>query len=700
MARAHRRGDDVPGALSRFRAHLGGLGAALAVGALVVAGGFEPVEHWSLGRLFELRGSRAPAVPVTIVTIDESTFAELGVQWPFPRAMHGELLRKISAGRPRAIGVDLLFDAPSARGPADDEALSRAVAEAGNVVLGAAWAMDVQPGMVRGTCNFPLPEIRAGAAAVALVNLASDDDGAVRRASLGFTCGRQRVSAMAVELHRLATASGLPTAPLPTTAEALINFRGGPRTFPVGVVLPGVPGRGRARAVSRPDRPHRHDQRGDARSLPQSVRRRRRHAGRGDPRQCPGDVHPGESAPRGAPVGQRRAGRGGGARGPTLVVRLQAARALAGAALLGGALAALAIAGFLASDVWVRVMAPACALVLGYGATVVEGFVREQRERRRLSQFFSPEVLREVVRQRRAGALESSRRLITVLFSDIRGFTAIAEKLAPEDVAEMLREYLSEMTEVVFAHGGTVDKYVGDCVMALYNAPFADPDHAVQAVRTGLEFQERTLALSARWEARFGVSTPDRRRHQHRRGGGGNARVPAATGIHGHRRRGEPRRPAGVADQGLRRRDHRQRVHLEAGEGPLHHARARRGDGARPQSARRHPCGAAVAPPASSGGPRRRHRGAHGDRRPLVPGRDGQRRRGWARRRWRAPDWTAGLEIEVRCEGGTLSDPIATRGRIVWRREDRAGIAFVPSEPPAGRADGPPDAAALGAGEA
>ena len=120
-------------------------------------------------------------------------------------------------------------------------------------------------------------------------------------------------------------------------------------------------------------------------------------------------------------------------------------------------------------------------LALGYGVTVVDHFVREQRERRRLAQFFSPEVLREVVRHRHEHSLGSSRRLLTVLFADIRGFTALSEKLEPEEVAAMLREYLTEMTEVIFKHGGTVDKYMGDCIMALYNAPFEDPQHAGNA---------------------------------------------------------------------------------------------------------------------------------------------------------------------------------------------------------------------------
>ena len=123
-------------------------------------------------------------------------------------------------------------------------------------------------------------------------------------------------------------------------------------------------------------------------------------------------------------------------------------------------------------------------LVLGYGATVVESYIREQREKRRLSQFFSPDVLTHVVREK--DAMKSSRRLVTVLFSDIRGFTSISEKLQPEQVAEMLQEYLTELTEVVFKHGGTVDKYIGDCIMALYNVPFPDPNHAANAIRTGL----------------------------------------------------------------------------------------------------------------------------------------------------------------------------------------------------------------------
>ena len=93
---------------------------------------------------------------------------------------------------------------------------------------------------------------------------------------------------------------------------------------------------------------------------------------------------------------------------------------------------------------------------------------------------------------------------MTVLFSDIRGFTSMSEKMQPEEVVTFLREYLTVMTEAVFKHGGTVDKYIGDAIMALYNVPFEAPDHALRAVRTALEFQERLQPLAERFTAKHG----------------------------------------------------------------------------------------------------------------------------------------------------------------------------------------------------
>jgi CHASE2 domain-containing sensor protein len=94
---------------------VGGVGAACLVVALAVIGYLDVLEYWSLSRLYELRGPRPTSAPIVIVTIDESSISEIG-KWPFPRALHGELLQKIAEGRPLAIGVDVIFEGPSPGG--------------------------------------------------------------------------------------------------------------------------------------------------------------------------------------------------------------------------------------------------------------------------------------------------------------------------------------------------------------------------------------------------------------------------------------------------------------------------------------------------------------------------------------------------------------------------------------------------------
>ena len=173
------------------------------------------------------------------------------------------------------------------------------------------------------------------------------------------------------------------------------------------------------------------------------------------------------------------------------------------AAAIGGYLAA-SHAAFLWARYWVEVVPVPLALLVTYAGTVAKNFTQEQREKRRLSRFFSPDVVAEIVRHKDDSKLAATRRRMTVLFSDIRGFTSMSEKMQPEEVVTFLREYLTVMTEAVFKHGGTVDKYIGDAIMALYNVPFEAPDHALRAVRTALEFQERVRPLGERFAARHG----------------------------------------------------------------------------------------------------------------------------------------------------------------------------------------------------
>ena len=486
-----------------LRPVLGGIGAALLVFALLATGHLDPLEFWALSGLYELRGPRPIGAPIVIVTIDESSVKEIG-KWPFPRAVHGQLIDRIASGRPSAIGVDVVFEGPSPRGDADDRALAESVARAGNVVLGALMTSDDQPFYWRDTLSLPDPIVRRGAAAVGPVNVMRDSDGQVRRLPLSILLDAEPITAFDVELHRLAAKSGLSVKPLPPGPTVHINFRGGPGTYPWvsfyrvvngeidpavfrnRIVLVGPTSEAAHDLFRTPFAPH-----GDMPGVEIHANALDTYLNGNAIRELPHWV---------SVVVAVLAGLAASA----IVVRFYALRGLLLTALLSGVVAIATFVGFALWDVWMRAMAGTTALVLGYGATTLEQYVREQRDKRRLSQFFSPDVLQTVVRAK--GSLGSSRRLVTVLFADVRGFTTMSERLQPEQVVEILREYLTEMTEIVFRHGGTVDKYIGDCVMALYNAPFDDPEHAVNAVRTALEFQERTQAVSRRWEERLGVT--------------------------------------------------------------------------------------------------------------------------------------------------------------------------------------------------
>ena len=664
------------------RKHLAGILAGVAVVVLVQFGLLDNLEYWAFDQLFEWRGTREPKLPVVIVTIDESSMSELNEQWPFPRAMHGQLLTKIAEGRPRAIGVDIIFDTPSSRGPVDDEALGAAVARAGNVVLAAALSEDIQPFYKRTTLNAPIPVVRRGAAGIATITMPADADSQIRRVELWTSLEGERLVPLDAQLHALLARAGVRVAPLPDVPSVLINFRGGPRTYPwvsyYRVVRGEIPREywkdkvvlvGPTSAVF-------HDLFTTAFARGGDMPGIEVHA---NALETLVHANPIRQVPR--PLSTALAVVAGLA-GCALVVRLRAFRAFLAVAGLWVVLTLVAFGSFAVLDVWMHAMAATVALVLGYGGTVIEHFVREQRERRRLSQFFSPAVVREVVRNKDDGSLTTSRRLVTVLFSDIRGFTSLSEKLEPEQVAEMLREYLSEMTEIVFRHGGTVDKYIGDCIMALYNAPFEDPAHAFRAVLTALEFQERTRTVSKRWEDKLGIAI---------RNGVGINTGEAVVGTLGSRQRLEYTAIGDAINLGARleslTKDYKaniiisettyalvrnQFVTRELGEVTVKgKTRPVKIYAVLPDSIRKHPrTSLAVAATLSIPG---------GGRTCRVTTRDISE--GGMALTGVPEDWVKGQRVQLRCEGGVLPKALVAEAVIAWREGDEVGVTFVALDP-------------------
>ena len=155
---------------------------------------------------------------------------------------------------------------------------------------------------------------------------------------------------------------------------------------------------------------------------------------------------------------------------------------------------------------WLYTVIPAGTLIANYGAITSFRMVTEEREKRKVRKTFeryvSPGVIRLIEKNPkqyfRAGG-ESKE--LSIMFSDIRSFTTMSEGMTPDELVTFLNEYLGEMTDIVFKRWGTLDKYIGDALMAFWGSPYPQPDHAVRACSAALEMMARLQELNLKWEA-------------------------------------------------------------------------------------------------------------------------------------------------------------------------------------------------------
>lgn len=467
-----------------------------------------------------LRGSRAIPQNVVLVGVDAPSIQDLsGGRYPVNRKWIGQAINFLHGAGVKAIGLDFWYTSPSSYGPQDDAVLSQAIKRAGNVVLGGELGgADASNFLVsEATYTPPIDLLGRGAAAIGVTNVPVDPDGEVRSSLLlqqgpgGSSLGGRvypnlPLSVASIALHQspLTVAHGLPNNMLinyvgpqdPGDAsrqsfhvyqlESVAKAQDAPAIFKNKIVLI-IPAALVTKDVLNTPFGPMYGGFVQANALNTILLR--------DPIVPVGDTANSLIA---LILG--------------LITALVASRfgiLRSAGTTLGVALGFVALSFVLldASRVWMHVITPEIAIVVTFGAVMALRFSTEERQKRRTARIFGQYVKPEIVdilvnSPDEVAALAGTRREISILFVDIRGFTAMSERMEAEDVVEALDIYLEVLTASVLRFDGTINKYVGDEIVAIWNAPHHHNDHHMRAVRCGLDMVARREEINSRLRAK------------------------------------------------------------------------------------------------------------------------------------------------------------------------------------------------------
>lgn len=518
---------------------------------------FEGLEAKGVDQYFRLRGPRAPQNPIVLAVIDEKSLNQMG-RWPWPRSQMGRLAEKLNTLGAKAVGFDITFAetspedsalASSLRPAADKTVLGfffypseEEVREAGlNPEESQENEQNIHPARMAisskqlETSGKKVFGVQSNVAVIAqavgrahqgFFNVFPDDDGVIRKAPLLLHYKGNAYPSLALQMASLAegfspiplydetgtlngVGLGTKRVPLQGNGELWINTLGPPRTFPHLSIADILKDNVSADQIKN-----------------KIVLVGATAIGIYDMRLTPfSAVTPGleiqanvlENILSGEFVFLDANSRLASLAlllftGLGLGFLLPRLRALPSAFFFLAMLAALGLAGYLffLNNGWILpVVKPGLNGFLVFGTITIYRFFTEEQERRKIRRTFqhylSPAVIQEALEHPDRLKLGGERKILTVLFSDIRDFTPKSEKLPPEKLVQLLNDYFTAMTEVVFKYEGTLDKFMGDAIMAIYGAPLPQNDHALRAGRTALEMIEKLKENKAAWCAKYGL---------------------------------------------------------------------------------------------------------------------------------------------------------------------------------------------------
>ncbi|MGO7585900.1 CHASE2 domain-containing protein [Rhizobium ruizarguesonis] len=479
----------------------------LALATLVAISLLSRLPAWSL---LELRSfdylstfddPRPPQGGPVIVAIDEPSLADINAQWPWPRSLHAELVRQLRSAGARVIGLDIIMAEPS--NPENDDAITKAVGP--DVVLAGDETLIETPQASQLIRATPLPQLTQAGATTGIASIDLSGDGTFRRIpgyEDGFAAMLMKASGArpeALPASRLIQSFG-PARSYPTVSyyqaldpENLLPpdyFKG--RVVLVGLSLQNAPAidKGGVDAFATPYTVH-------TGTLTSGV-------------EIQATIY--DNIRRGLSIAEARL--------PLVAACILISVLLAAATvwrstgwltIVASAVAVLAFAaasfaGIRLAHVFVSPLGPVVAYVsVAFGQAAFD-YAEERRNKRQIirafAQYISPDLVRRLSNDPSQLKLGGERRTLSVLFSDVRGFTTIAETLKdePEQLTGLINRLLTPLSDVVMDHGGTIDKYMGDCIMAFWNAPLDDPDHALHAVRASLAMQAAISSLNRELE--------------------------------------------------------------------------------------------------------------------------------------------------------------------------------------------------------